>query len=1037
MACFYRMAATLTIYDCFYRMPTTLTSSTCLYHTSTNLVVRSAWARPPIFCATAVCCYDRGSSPDSALSHSQLALRAAMPAKIAQRAMAPKVIKDAERVQIHEVSIEQDSGWRDLDDKRVKELLANFLDGDYGANILRKPTLLWEGGAQGALKLSGSGYYQLSDGKSTFAALKLAQARYAEELKKPEAEQTVAWSEKLLDAFGTAGVDVQVVEFTEHEHVKVYNVLAHDSESNKYRPTAIQSLIETVNMYRNKIPGGDWKKTQQTLEGLYGPSKRTFVYRMIMCAMGLNEAIAVKLKELEVPNFYINENPYFLGHGANAVKKLSDAGRMTALDLLKDGIDNGAGLSADVFMNEYCAPLKHAEKWVALKRKQYGAVADGPAFKRVTDFLMTNRGRLAVFGCMRAGIRLEGVSEEQPGIEHCRILIKDLDTARARPADGRVADTTAATVASAPAEAGADVGDESCDAMLVDEADVDPVKAVVSNRVEAAMSKINIYDTLDSLTQCLVAQVVSSQKIVILVDAPTSRSRVLMTLLDWVGEFLSKCPSKLVRVLVPCGGRLDLLSAANVRLTVSASTLNQFTVLLTAQGAQQLRKKVKFMQYGMSSDLCDGRVGGAGPAPNTIAAQAARAKPGECTRLRCMSRECSLRPAGQVPDAGAENTAELDQDDLEYVGVDDCVEEGGEDAADDTADVLVPPPERRNCVTDLWPFAFGRDFYKELIDAVAPQESIAHLVVLTTSAHPGSWLAGFDGGMNVHVYLDRVKQHCKNHGLQIFKHRLSANFEKTERARADVSAKRVRTQDLSFLSLDAPLDQPVQFEEIPVDKAISGWRGGYNSWPPSDVLEKGVISLMSKELEDHHLAVVHRTAGSRTCLITKRALKEGDTVIVARSLLFSSAQHVRDFMNVEGHSALLEGPLIKVTGLDRKVEPRSLEVFAVLVGAARLLCDYRGIRKWANAAIVPQPNCGPNDGFLIVRVQTHNGCGLAAGAEVLLDLGERYIPGNALHDPPAKKIQGRIGPAAPEAAQRAGGGGARRRARRNRTASGL
>ena len=33
---------------------------------------------------------------------------------------------------------------------------------------------------------------------------------------------------------------------------------------------------------------------------------------------------------------------------------------------------------------------------------------------------------------------------------------------------------------------------------------------------------------------------------------------------------------------------------------------------------------------------------------------------------------------------------------------------------------------------------------------------------------------------------------------------------------------------------------------------------------------------------------------------------------------------------------------------------------------------------------------GCNDGFLTVVVRTHSGCGIAAGSEIMVDLGEDY-----------------------------------------------
>jgi len=313
-------------------------------------------------------------------------------------------------------------------------------------------------------------------------------------------------------------------------------------------------------------------------------------------------------------------------------------------------------------------------------------------------------------------------------------------------------------------------------------------------------------------------------------------------LIDRVGQFINKSPAKLCRVLVPMGGRVDILSAVSNRLAVSAGSLQQFTVQLTAGAeVQKVRKKCGFMQVGIAGEVLESGA----HVPCSIPAQAARARRGECTRLRCMDRLCPLRPVGEAleKDKEVDSAVEMNQDDLEVIGVDDCVEEEVVEVSE-VEEALLAPPSRRDCIVDLWPFAFGRDFYKQLFDAVAPQESISHCVVLSTSAHPAPWLAAFDAGMNVHVVLDRVKAHSKNHGMQIFKKCLSDVFTLTERAKVDASAKRLRSQDLHFVVVAAPEEQPLKFSEVAPDAQLSGWRAGFNSWPESDVLEK-VSSVFS------------------------------------------------------------------------------------------------------------------------------------------------------------------------------------------------
>ena len=92
--------------------------------------------------------------------------------------LAPKFVKELV-IPVHEVSTDKDSGWRDIDPRRVQELVTSFRQGDYGINILRKPSILYENNAPA---LAGDGCYKLSDGKATFAALKVLKEIYEREL---------------------------------------------------------------------------------------------------------------------------------------------------------------------------------------------------------------------------------------------------------------------------------------------------------------------------------------------------------------------------------------------------------------------------------------------------------------------------------------------------------------------------------------------------------------------------------------------------------------------------------------------------------------------------------------------------------------------------------------------------------------------------------------------------------------------------------------------------------------------------------------
>ena len=962
----------------------------------------------------------------SCTAHSLGLVCQAMAPKGASKAagsLAPLVVSKDFRIPVQDVSTEGDSGWRSLDTDRVAELKTTFLSGDWGNNIMTKPAVLNE---HGNPKLAQNGLRMLCDGKHTFAALKLCKEIYEKAGEDADADESIVWSAGLIDVF-TNGVSVNVYEFNDASKMRAWCVIAHDADSNKYKPTSILDLWKLAHEYRQTVPGGEWKRTQEVLNGIYGQKKTMFVYRMMQVAMTLPEEICKKAGELGIPNSYVHENNYFLGHGAEAGKRLGTDYRLKALTMLADDRSLQRGLSPKVFQEEYCAPLHKAEKWIAQQKKIFGTHADIPAFKRVEEFLCTSRARLSILACVRGNTPLHGTSSEQRGIEQCHVIVKEMEASLQRKDDGLGAAAKGAAAggdglaaaggngldaAGGNGGAAAGSGGGAGDSMMAQlDEEVDPISVVVQQKVEASMMKISSYQTYDDLERCLAGVVLSSHKVIYLIDAPTSKARVVMSMIDWVVKLLAKLPcTPNSRILVPVGSRVDLLSAVDVRMTTNITDMVHFSIQLNGGEDQRVRKKAAYCQYACSSKLLvEGKV------PCSIPAQLARAQKGECTRLRCLDSQCPLRTQQEnaalkqfgEPSA-VPNNSEIDADDREVENVDDQMqEETGTSTENDTAlEELVPPGSRRDCIVDLWPFAFGKEYYKALLDGIAPNDSVDHLVVLSTSAHPSVLLAGHDRRMNVHVLLDRVKQHSIRHGEKILRNWLTRFHDEVERKKVDPASKRLRSEDLFFVKVKAPAVQPVHFIDVPSDEQKSAWRAGMDSIPDPQVLEKGILDLVAKELTDNHLTVTMRKG--QHVLVTTRALKEGATICSVSALLFSKESLVRDFLNVGFHAALTESPLLTVHGLDTVAGQGSMSVHAVLVGAARLVTDFRGFRKWANCSFHVSPDAGANDDFISLVVQTHNGCGVAAGSELMADLGEGFVPGAAGDRPPSKKFKGAL-----------------------------
>ena len=293
------------------------------------------------------------------------------------------------------------------------------------------------------------------------------------------------------------------------------------------------------------------------------------------------------------------------------------------------------------------------------------------------------------------------------------------------------------------------------------------------------MNKLNYYGTVEELQASIVGQVLPTQKVFAIVDAHTSKARIPLSLLEALAKVLQAVTSGKVRLAVTAGTRLDLLVAIMNKIQVVFPNLQQFTVQLTSGTVQKLKRRPSFVQFAVSSDFFET----GGKMSNSINALGVRAKAGECTRLRCLSKECPLRPVDDIAKLnGVESgkpvdaSREIDADDTEHMAIDDLMEEGDdEDELAEQQPQLVEPT-KRDCIVDLWPFACAKEYYKHLIGGFSANETLSHLIILSTSAHPGPLFAAHDMRVMGHVYLDRVKTHCKKHGVQTLRDYLFRSY---------------------------------------------------------------------------------------------------------------------------------------------------------------------------------------------------------------------------------------------------------------------
>jgi hypothetical protein len=484
--------------------------------------------------------------------------------------------------------------------------------------------------------------------------------------------------------------------------------------------------------------------------------------------------------------------------------------------------------------------------------------------------------------------------------------------------------------------------------------------------------------------------IMPSAKVMFFVDAPTSKPKVVVGLLDKVLALSKSLPTKKFKVVVSAGTRLDLVSAVWSKMSLCFPTLQIYNVQLSHGTRQHQKRRPSYLLLAVASDSQD-------EVPAAVSALAARARVGEKTRLRCLDPACKMRPAAELDAvlsvAGESDVlpdCEMNPDDMEGGAGDvDMLEETSDAlAADD--DIVKPPPGMPGMIVDLWPFAFSREYYKHICQSLHEQGGLPnHVVYASTSAHPAPMLAAHDAKINAHLILDRVRDHSAAHGEDILRSTLFAEFYIAEKAKQSSGSKRLLSTELNFVEVRAPDDQPVCFGDVVSDVGSSAWRAGIDLAPASDDLERVVPALVAFEL-DHHPVYVRGDDAESRCLVASRALKDGDVIIPARVLLYSDIRTLSEFLNGAG-AALADGTLVKLTNL-LTATGDTMAMYAVMVGVCTYARDFRGKRARANAFLRVRPNIGANDGVLQLVVNTRNGCGIAAGSDILCDFGENYTP---------------------------------------------
>ena len=105
-----------------------------------------------------------------------------------------------------------------------------------------------------------------------------------------------------------------------------------------------------------------------------------------------------------------------------------------------------------------------------------------------------------------------------------------------------------------------------------------------------------------------------------------------------------------------------------------------------------------------------------------------------------------------------------------------------------------------------------------------------------------------------------------------------------------------------------------------------------------------------------------------------RFLSTKDEICSAPCLTFASPEGINEFLNQGGNAALVEGPLLRIMNLQQPASTVTMSIYAVLLGCARLIRDFREIGSSSkfrkpNAVVQVRVEHGANDGLLSIAVR--------------------------------------------------------------------
>ena len=212
----------------------------------------------------------------------------------------PKICKvpGKEKVKISEIFFSEDSGWRDLDEEMVLQLMETFDAGNFGQTAMSQITFLQHTDCDDK--------ELIDNGLSACTALYRLYQKYQEKM--DEAPET-------LKTIFTGGVDACFKQYDDDDKStrRLWNASIHSAENLVMRKTTVFTQIQCAKDFLDKYESDAVKKMTEVL----GAGQRSMIKRWMRNAKALAGSTEVKACASRIINRKIQTSKFRFYQGRN------------------------------------------------------------------------------------------------------------------------------------------------------------------------------------------------------------------------------------------------------------------------------------------------------------------------------------------------------------------------------------------------------------------------------------------------------------------------------------------------------------------------------------------------------------------------------------------------------------------------------------------------------------------------------------------------------------------------------------------------